>query len=289
MPPKPKTAVTDEEFRLLTCADHSTDNLTICPAVLRIHCPLDNDQLRSRPLLKTNRPSSISRGEYSTHSRNRRLDLRTSGFTDVDELSVRGLELWLMGWGYKGIVQHCPDVFRALMSADMAVHFTSRHIYEALCRAKCVECGESGSHLDLFRADRYCILCMASDLWLETTILSIAEDHVAAANLPMLHSFPGRYRTRWKWFSRRQLVRPTTHNDPTCKPQYVAEFRFMTMLRIPSLTRQSESHRGAYHVKHVANRTWCITKQSGALYRLLDCWLSGALPSLYGFPLGYAV
>ncbi|KAF8861989.1 hypothetical protein BDZ45DRAFT_671533 [Acephala macrosclerotiorum] len=117
---------------------------------------------------------------------------------------------------YKAIIQHAPDVLRGLLSTQMAVHFTTEDIFEALCTQACFGCGQYGGFLDMFTAHRYCIICIADSEDLQCiTAFSARQkfglDTEAMRTLPTLLSVPGRFSYHRKYHRNRiSLVRTSS-------------------------------------------------------------------------------
>lgn len=60
---------------------------------------------------------------------------------------------------YATLVQHTPQVLRALLSVRLAKDTPVQRIYEALCSQSCSLCNEIGPYLDLFTGQRCCTEC----------------------------------------------------------------------------------------------------------------------------------
>ena len=177
---------------------------------------------------------------------------------------------------YNGIIQHCPNALRALLSTQMATHFTPQDIFETLCTPACSGCGKFGPFLDMFTARRYCFRCIKFSDDLLTMTVTLAKTEFALTSkavraLPTLLSIPGMYSDLKRWYKRRfSLVRITAasalpsakqHDSHLllggpgestgagallhCSPellQYINSkrhrpYRFMAVLRFPHLDR----------------------------------------------------
>ncbi|CZT45933.1 uncharacterized protein RSE6_06292 [Rhynchosporium secalis] len=137
------------------------------------------------------------------------LDLQA--LTDIRALSWRVRALVDGLPPYKSILEHCPDVLRALLSTNMAIHHTAQDIFDALCKQTCAECDQCGPFLDMFTARRYCITCAGnSDDTLCITRSSARKilglDMKMARSLPTLISIPGQYSDGEKMFRKRILL-----------------------------------------------------------------------------------
>ena len=204
------------EFGFLTWTHPQLNQVAIQSDNLRKHCPLDNFQLRfvrkakkisstsNAGLLET-LPLEIIQIIFSL------LDLQS--LTDLRSISWLARTLVDSVPSYKAIIQHCPDVIRALLSTHMAVYFTAGDSLRALCSKICEGCGAIGPFLDLFTSHRYCLGCVISsnDL-LCMTVTSAKRDYrlnpKTIRTLPTLLSLPGEYSETGKEYRRRvSLVR----------------------------------------------------------------------------------
>jgi hypothetical protein len=133
--------VSKDEFRLLTWESHATSKVTICPTALRRHCPLDNDELRSSPLLKAKPFSLSSMGSFKTcppeiaHLILNILDLQS--LTNLRAVCWRARALVDSLPSYHSIVQYCPDTLRAMLSTHMP-YISQLEIYSSPFAGKLV-------------------------------------------------------------------------------------------------------------------------------------------------------
>ncbi|KAF4628658.1 hypothetical protein G7Y89_g9489 [Cudoniella acicularis] len=205
-------SLTDDEFRLLTWPRPTLSQMTIQPESLRRHCPLDNGRLLPRPVSLSNLgnfdilPLEIIHSIFINF-----LDLQR--LTDFRAVSWRARTLVDDLPPYHAIVRHSPDSLRALLSTQMAVHFTTQDIFQALCTEACFGCGQHGPFLDLFTGHRRCIPCVlnSNDLMSIPTLWAkkdFALNSKAMRTLPTLLSLPGQYTESEKTYQKRtSLVR----------------------------------------------------------------------------------
>lgn len=211
-------SLTTDEFRLLTWPRPGLTRMTIQLQSLQRHCPFDNGRLRQRTLFEAKCIASLSNiGNLETlpfeiiHLIFNLLDLQS--LTDFRAISWRARALLDSFPPYKAIVQHSPDVLRALLSTHMAVHFTARDIFNALCTQACLSCGEFGPFLDMFTGHRHCITCVIYSNNLLSITVSTAKrefglNSKTMRTLPTLLSIPGEYTESERTYQRRtSLVR----------------------------------------------------------------------------------
>jgi hypothetical protein len=210
--------LTVDEFRLLTWTRPSLSRMTIQPETLERYCPLDNGRLEQRTI-------SQSHTQVKLHDTGklRALPLEITHLV-ISLLDLKSLtDFRAVSWGsralvdslpqYNAIIQHAPNTLRALLSTNMAMHFTTPHLFEVLCTEACFGCGEFGPFLDLFTCRRYCVTCVITCNDVLSTPISTAEqefslDSKTICALPTFLSLPGEYTESEKTYRRRfSLVR----------------------------------------------------------------------------------
>ena len=142
-------SLTTDEFRFLTWSSPELARMSIQPQSLQKHCPLDNGRLQRNAIEGANGPASLSNiGNLEflplevIHSIFNMIDLQS--LTDFRAISWRARALVDSLSPYKAIIQHCPDALRALLSTQMAIHFTAQDIFHALCTQAYFGCGQFG-------------------------------------------------------------------------------------------------------------------------------------------------
>lgn len=251
------TSLSKDELRLLTSPRPELARMTIRPEILRRHCPLDNGLFpRHAKANSTNSCSNIGNLDAFPleiiHLILGTLDLQS--LTDFRVISWRARALVNSLQPYRKIAHYSPDALRALLSTQMAVHFTAKDIFNALCTQQCFGCGQFGPFLDLFTSHRQCITCVAySDSLLSITASSAKTkfdlNPETLSSLPTLLSLPGRYTQSERACGRRlSLVRmvsvaatmPIQNDDfsdslPPLDCHEQNPNRFMAIIRFPSL------------------------------------------------------
>ena len=105
---------------------------------------------------------------------------------------------------YADIIRLAPNSIRALLSTDMAIHFNSHDIFNALCEQDCCLCGnEFGPFMDLFTCKRVCYHCVKNfdteslySATLDSAQLILKLTASEAERLPKLRLLPGIHGSR---------------------------------------------------------------------------------------------
>lgn len=269
-----RASLSEDEFRLLTWTRPQLTRMTIQPESLRQHCPLDNGRLQQH----ATSPTSIGNLEVLPlgiiHAVLSIIDLQS--LTTFRAVSWHARALVDSLPTYAVIIHHTSDTLRALLSTRMAVHFTAQDIFEALCGQSCC-CGQFGPFLDLFTARRRCLPCVINSEDLLSTKASLVTARFGLSakkmcTLPSLLSLPGEYGEGKKRCSQRVfLVRACSINNAVQMNQHdksagsplptitqvratpafrkllqqdsggLNSYRFMPMIRFPSLDRKTRS------------------------------------------------
>jgi len=212
------SGLTVDEFRLLSWTRPELSRNTIQPESLERHCPLDNGRLEEHTIS----PSNTQLRVFDTGDL-RALPLEIA-YLILSLLDLRSLtDFRAVSWGsralvdslpqYKAIIQHAPNALRALLSTNMAVHFTTSNLFEALYTQVCFGCGQFGPFLDLFTCYRYCLTCVIDSNDLLSTPISTAKREFNLTSrmirtLPTCLSLPGQYTESERTYQRRiSLVR----------------------------------------------------------------------------------
>jgi hypothetical protein len=159
---------------------------------------------------------------------------------------------------YTNIMRLAPNSIRALLSTDMAIHFNSHDIFNALCEQDCYLCGnEFGPFMDLFTSKRVCCNCVTAvdteSLYSATPasaqrILKLTANEVQ--RLPTLRTLYTVYGNRTeKVLERVSVVRIGTAAlkvSPLVKFNdvlgvYQRSLRFGSLIRIPTYHQKEKS------------------------------------------------
>jgi hypothetical protein len=135
---------------------HICDN-TLDNAQLETRCPLDNGRHDCTPISTC----------FSTNQLDRlpvellievlvRLDIPS--LTRFRGLNRRTMELVNSVHEYAAIIEHCPNIIRAIVSIQ-ADAFDCSTLYRTLCTSRCFTCNLFGDHLYLIDCRRVCYFC----------------------------------------------------------------------------------------------------------------------------------
>ena len=139
-------------YRTLNICDNTLDD-----AKLETRCPLDNGRHDSTPISTC----------FSTNQLDRlplellievllRLDIPS--LTRFRGLNRRAMELVNSVHQYTTIIEHCPNIIRAIVSIQ-ADAFDCGTLYRTLCTSRCFTCNRFGDHLYLIDCRRVCYFC----------------------------------------------------------------------------------------------------------------------------------
>jgi hypothetical protein len=150
---------------------------------------------------------------------------------------------------YTDSIQLAPNSIRALLSTDMAIHFNSHDIFNALCEQDCYLCRkEFGPFMDLFTSKRVCYNCVTAvdtESYYTVTpdtaqrILKLTATEVQ--RLPTLRMLPDVYDNRMEKDSERVSVVRIETAALKASPWVVVSFRFGSLIRVPTYNQKEKS------------------------------------------------
>jgi hypothetical protein len=160
---------------------------------------------------------------------------------------------------YTDIIRLAPNFIRALLSTDMAIHFNSHDIFNALCEQDCCFCGNKfGLFMNLFTCKRVCYNCVINvdteSLYSATPdsaqrILKLTANEVQ--RLPTLRMLFAVYGNRTEEASERvSVVRigtaalkasPSVELNDVLSFPYQRSLRFGSLIRIPTYHQKEKS------------------------------------------------
>ena len=120
-----------------------------------IRCPLDNGRHDGQPKYSAGRLDLLP-GELIT---NVLLALDLPSLTTFRRVNRRAMSLVDSLRQYRMILEHCPDVLRAIISFE-AKHFDCMTLFQTLSTAKCETCDRFGCHIYFITCKRVCDLCV---------------------------------------------------------------------------------------------------------------------------------
>ncbi|KAL0949130.1 hypothetical protein HGRIS_009214 [Hohenbuehelia grisea] len=205
--PDPPAFTRDVYLKQNIC-DNTLDN-----AQLETRCPLDNgrhtDSKRTFVRCVPNQLDKLS-NELLVGVL---LKLDIPSLTRLRGLNHRMMELVNSVRQYTAIVEHCPDIIRAIISIQ-ADAFDCGTLYRTLCTSQCSTCNRFGDHLYLIDCRRVCYFCFTEKAeYFPLTTYEASKFFIPgpkpqskaqssrkllqSANPPSILSLPGRYCSGW--------------------------------------------------------------------------------------------
>ncbi|CZT10469.1 uncharacterized protein RCO7_10499 [Rhynchosporium graminicola] len=212
------------DFAVYTYTKQNICDNTLDDAQLETRCPLDNGRRRhldaSTPIsISISIPTRCSVGQLDQLP----VELLIQVLLQIDIPSLtrfrlvnrRAMELVESVPQYAALIQHCPNIIRAIVSIH-ADAFDCDTLYRTLRTHRCSTCTRFGDHLYLIDCRRVCYFCFTRRLeYLPLTVRQASSFFVLgadetqqrnaistrrrlhAAKLPSVLSLPGRYCTAW--------------------------------------------------------------------------------------------
>jgi hypothetical protein len=194
---------------------HSLPDSTLDDAQLETRCPLDNGRHDCTTISTCFAPNQLDRlpPELLIEVL---LQLDIPSSTRFRGLNRRSMQLVNSIRQYTAIIEHCPNIIRAIVSIQ-ADAFDCSTLYRTLCTSRCSTCDHFGDHLYLIDCRRVCWICFmgrpeyfpltsseASKFFASNTELQnngkSPRKLLELANPPSILSLPGRY--CWPWTTR---------------------------------------------------------------------------------------
>ena len=130
---------------------------TLDDAQLETQCPLDNGQYDCTPISTCFATNQLDRFPVEVIIEVLlRLDIPS--LTRFRSLNRRAMELVNSVLQYTTIIEHCPDIIRAIVSIQ-ADAFDCSTLYKTLCTSRCSTCNHFGNYLYLIDCRRVCYFC----------------------------------------------------------------------------------------------------------------------------------
>ena len=130
---------------------------TLGDAQLERWCPLDNGRHDYTPISTCFPTNQLDRLPLELLIQVL-LQLDIPSLTRFRGLNRRSMELVNSVRQYTAIIEHCPDIIRAIVSIQ-ADAFDCGTLYRTLCTSRCFTCNRFGDHLYLIDCRRVCYLC----------------------------------------------------------------------------------------------------------------------------------
>ncbi|KAF8068004.1 hypothetical protein FPV67DRAFT_1494530 [Lyophyllum atratum] len=135
---------------------NNCDN-TLDDAQLETRCPLDNGRHDCTPISTCFATNELDRLPLELFTEVLlRLDIPS--LTRFRGLNRRAMELVNSVHEYTTIIEHCPNIIRAVVSIQ-ADGFDCCTLYRTLCTSRCFTCDRFGDHLYLIDCRRVCYFC----------------------------------------------------------------------------------------------------------------------------------
>ena len=240
-------------YRKQNICDNTLDN-----AQLETRCPLDNGRHNFTPIstyFSTNQLDKLPLELLMEVL----LQLDISSLTRFRGLNRRAMELVNSVPQYTSIIEHCPNLFRAIVSIQ-ADAFDCGTLYRTLCTSRCSTCNRFGDHLYLIDCRRVCYFCFtkrpeyfpltsreASKFFAPKTKLS-SRKLLELAKPPSILSLPGLYcaaattrggilqRKRLRLYDRRAVVQSLAGRGLPQSDKVTTEpKRYMAIISAPVL------------------------------------------------------
>ena len=130
---------------------------TLDDAQLETRCPLDNGRRDYAPISTCFPTNQLDRLPLELLIEVLLL-LDIPSLTRFRRLNRRLMELVNSVHQYTAIIEHCPNIIRAIVSIQ-ADAFDCGTLYRTLCTSRCFTCNRFGDHLYLIDCRRVCYLC----------------------------------------------------------------------------------------------------------------------------------
>ncbi|KAJ3571816.1 hypothetical protein NP233_g3496 [Leucocoprinus birnbaumii] len=202
------------DFALQTYRTQNICDNTLDDAQLETRCPLDNGRHDC-----TSISTCLSAGQLDGLPLELvvevLLQLDIPSLTRFRGLNRRTMELANSVRQYTAIIEHCPNIIRAIVSIQ-ADAFDCGTLYRTLCTSQCSTCNHFGDHLYLIDCRRVCYFCFtrrpeyfpltsyeASRLFTSNAMpqngTKSPRKLLELAKPPSILSLPGRYCVAWTW------------------------------------------------------------------------------------------
>lgn len=189
-------------YRLMTNDACQARHLILEPERLRIGLPLDNGQAIGNSQLSSmgylgRLPAELTGmvfAELDLDTLTKFRSVSKSARTTVDNL-----------FQYRNIMNHAPQILRAVLALRTAKFFTLNDLDAALMSNTCKDCGEFGAYFHVPTCERVCYKCFA----LKEHRMPLNPNHViykfrftkkefksAAQGIDWIRCIPGRYRLK---------------------------------------------------------------------------------------------
>jgi hypothetical protein len=139
---------------------YQTQNMcddTLDDAQLETRCPLDNGRHDCTPISTCFATNQLDRLPLELLIEVL-LQLDIPSLTRFRGLNRRTMELVNSVHEYTAIIEHCPNIIRAIVSIQ-ADAFDCGTLYRTLCTSRCFTCNRFGDHLYLIDCCRVCYFC----------------------------------------------------------------------------------------------------------------------------------
>ena len=193
--------------RTLDICDNTLDD-----AQLETWCPLDNGRHDCTPISTCFPTNQLDRLPLELLIEVL-LQLDIPSLTRFRGLNRRSMELVNSVHQYTAIIEHCPNIIRAIVSIQ-ADAFDCGTLYRTLCTSRCFTCNRFGDHLYLIDCRRVCYFCFTERAeYLPLTSREASKFFIANANPqsnaknsrkllelakpPSILSLPGQYCGAW--------------------------------------------------------------------------------------------
>ena len=185
---------------------------TLDEAQLETRCPLDNGRHNCTPISTCFATNQLDRLPVELLIEVLlRLDIPS--LTRFRSLNRHTMELVNSVHQYTAIIEHCPNIIRAIVSIQ-ADAFDCSTLYRTLCTSRCFTCNRFGDHLYLIDCRRVCYLCFtqraeyfplttreASKFFIPNAKpqrkVKSSRKLLELAKPPSILSLPGRYCCAW--------------------------------------------------------------------------------------------
>ncbi|KAL2020948.1 hypothetical protein VTK56DRAFT_7835 [Thermocarpiscus australiensis] len=137
----------------LRITDYTLGDIDLSP-----NCPLDNGRHAIQPMQPLGHLSTLPL-EVLT---NVLLRLDILSLTDFRLVNQSAMQMVDSIPQYQLVYRHCPQILRSIISTE-ARHFDFRTLHDALCKPKCVTCGDFGGYLYLITCLRVCYICFTGN------------------------------------------------------------------------------------------------------------------------------
>lgn len=233
-------------YRKSRIVDHTLDD-----AWLETRCPLDNGRHTGQPKEPAGRLDRLPVELVAEIL----LTLDLPSLTAFRRVNRRAMGLVTSLHQYLKVVEHCPDILRAIVSID-AKHFDCATLFRTLSTSKCATCDHFGGYLYLVTCKRVCYSCFTTDLSYFPVSAALASKRTGLSRkqlkgLPHIFSLPGRFtdrsklaRSRVMLVDRRSLLRRASEISGQTFDERLGQVdlttreprRYMSIISAPHLT-----------------------------------------------------